>query len=103
MPTRRERIRVASNRLNLLPLNQLIAVLVIMLPVLLAGGSDQCQFAPYRDDAQSAHQKAILSRGDAPEIKHTDAGAQTSAEISFKSPNLKRKGDAPLILQARLF
>jgi hypothetical protein len=100
MPTRRERIRVASNRLYLLPLNQLVAVLVIMLLVLLAGGSGQCQFAPYRDDAQSVQQKAILSRGDAPEIKHTDAGAQTSTEIGLKSPNLKRKGGVPLILQA---
>jgi hypothetical protein len=100
MPTRREQIRNASNRHDLVALIQLAAFLVIMLPVLLAGGSDRCQFAPYRDDAQSAQQKAIFSSGEAREIKPMDSGAQISGEISLEKPNLKYKGSVPLILQA---
>ena len=48
------RARGAIKKGNLHPFLQLIAVTIILIRVLLAGGSDQCQFAPYRDDAQSA-------------------------------------------------
>ena len=100
MPTRRDHIRNASNTLDLFPLIQPNVVLVITLPVLVAGGSDQSQSAPYLDDTQSAQQKAIFSSVETREIKPMDAVAQISAEISLERPNLKRKGSVPYILQA---
>jgi len=97
MSTRRERTRGARNRVNLYTFIQSFAVLVMLLPVLLAGAlpalandgdpgrvlrspyRDGIVLMAFRDGTQAAQQRAILSRIGAREIKQIGVGVHVLA------------------------